>query len=88
LIEQILEAFSSLHEHNIAHLDIKDRNVVIDTVTERIYVIDFDLSRRVDGVGEKINGYRGTEDWVAPEVGDSPYSAIRADLWAVGQLIE
>ncbi|KAF8833643.1 hypothetical protein BDN67DRAFT_875207, partial [Paxillus ammoniavirescens] len=71
----------------IAHLDIKDRNIVIDTATERMYVIDFDLSRRVGGVEERIDGYRGTEDWVAPEVGYCSHSAIRADLWAVGQLI-
>ncbi|KAF9242154.1 hypothetical protein BU15DRAFT_37073, partial [Melanogaster broomeanus] len=55
---------------------------------EQMYVIDFDLSQRVEGIGEKIDRYRGTEDWVAPEVGDGPYSAMRADLWAVGQLIE
>ena len=36
-----------------------------------------------------MSGFRGTKQWVAPEIEDDgyAYSAIRADLWAVGELI-
>jgi hypothetical protein len=36
-----------------------------------------------------VSGFRGTKLWVAPEIEDdsNAYSAIRADLWAVGELI-
>ncbi|KAK2463917.1 hypothetical protein APHAL10511_004089 [Amanita phalloides] len=90
LLRQMVEGFTFLHGHGIAHLDLKSANIVMDTSLERLYIIDFGLAHKVNGPEDTVSGFRGTEQWVAPEVDDDgfPYSAIRADLWAVGELIQ
>ena len=89
LLRQMVEGFTFLHGHGIAHMDLKSANIVIDTSLERLYIIDFGLAHKVNGVEDTVSGFRGTKQWVAPEIDDDgyAYSAIRADLWAVGELI-
>ncbi|GBE81370.1 hypothetical protein SCP_0310970 [Sparassis crispa] len=75
ILIQVVEGVSFLHEQNIAHLDIKDTNFVVDIDTGRVYIIDYGLARRIQGPEDEVEGFRGTEDWVAPEVNDNlPYS--------------
>jgi serine/threonine protein kinase len=90
LLRQLVEGLAFLHEHGVAHLDLKSPNIVIDTALERLYIIDFGLAERVSGPEDTVYGFRGTKHWVAPEVedGNYAYSAVRADLWAAGELIE
>jgi len=78
-----------LHGHGVAHMDLKSANIVIDTSLERLYIIDFGLAHKVNGPEDTVSGFRGTKQWVAPEIEDDvdAYSAICADLWAVGELI-
>lgn len=89
LLEQMVEGFTFLHGHGVAHMDLKSANIVIDTSLERLYIIDFGLAHKVNGPEDTVSGFRGTKQWVAPEIEDDgyAYSAIRADLWAVGELI-
>ena len=89
LLRQLVEGFIFLHRHGVAHMDLKSANIVIDTSLGRLYIIDFDLAHKVNGPDDTVSGFRGTKQWVAPEVDDDgfAYSAIRADLWAVGELI-
>ena len=89
LLGQLVEGFSFLHEHGVAHLDLKSANIVIDASLKRLYIIDFGLAHKVNGPEDTVRGFRGTKQWVAPEVEEDgyAYSAIRADLWAVGELI-
>jgi len=89
LLQQMVEGFTFLHEQGVAHLDLKSANIVIDASLERLYIIDFGLAHKVNGPEDTVSGFRGTKQWVAPEIEDdgSGYSAIRADVWAVGELI-
>lgn len=89
LLQQMVEGFTFLHGHGVAHMDIKSANIVIDTSLERLYIIDFGLAHTVNSPEDTVSGFRGTKQWVAPEVEDDgyAYSAIRADLWAVGELM-
>ena len=89
LLSQIVEGFTFLHAHGVAHMDLKSANIVIDASLERLYIIDFGLAHKVNGPEDTVTGFRGTKQWVAPEIEDGSYaySAIRADLWAVGELI-
>ncbi|KAI0296927.1 kinase-like domain-containing protein, partial [Multifurca ochricompacta] len=93
---QFLEGVAFLHEHNIAHLDLKADNVLIDIKGDkhhlRLWIIDFGLSVFVEDEETMIKGYRGTPEWTAPEVGtlDGPstrYSPILADRWACGRML-
>jgi serine/threonine protein kinase len=89
LLSQIVEGFTLLHAHGVVHMDLKSANIVIDTSLERLYIIDFGLAHKVNGPEDTVSGFRGTKQWVAPEIEDGSYaySAIRADPWAVSELI-
>ena len=89
LLRQIVEGFSFLHGHGVAHMDLKSANIATDTSLGQWYIIDFGLAYKVNGLDDTVvSRFRGTEQWVAPEIEDDGYvySAIRADLWAVGEL--
>jgi len=87
---QFLEGVQFMHQHNVAHLDLKPDNIVLRTTThsQRLLLIDFSVSVQVAGQESWIEGYRGTEDWAAPEVEESTYQPIRADLWSAGQMLQ
>jgi serine/threonine protein kinase len=89
---QLLEGVAFLHEHKVAHLDLKPGNVVIER-PQRLIIIDFDVSVLVEDEHTTTKGFCGTPPWVAPEVGtrDGPemtYSPILADRWACGRMME
>jgi serine/threonine protein kinase len=94
--EQFLEGVAFLHEHRVAHMDLKPGNVVIDGLDRerppRVVIIDFGLSIFIEDEDTVIEGFCGTPPWVAPEVGtrDGPhteYSAILADRWSCGHMM-
>ena len=85
---QIVDGFRYLHSVGIAHLDIKLTNVVLDETTQRVHIIDFGLAVYVEA-RPVIDHFRGTKEWVAPEVlANKEYEVKAADVWAVGWLIE
>ncbi|KAJ2925963.1 hypothetical protein H1R20_g11130, partial [Candolleomyces eurysporus] len=81
--QSIVKGVAYLHANRVAHLDLKLDNLVHDA-TGQLKIIDFDIAMLVKDEEEKIEGYRGTPGWTAPEIGheDGPkqsYSAIKAD---------
>ena len=87
---QLIEGVAFLHRRGIAHLDIKPQNIV--ALRNQLFIIDFDISVRVDGTHTLIDRWRGTPGWMAPEIGrqDGPrcsYSPLRADLWSCGLML-
>jgi len=87
---QFLEGVQFMHQRNVAHLDLKPDNIVIRTTIhpQRLLIIDFSVSVQVAEQESWIEGYRGTEGWVAPEVEESKYRPIRADLWSAGRMLQ
>jgi serine/threonine protein kinase len=91
LSRQLVDGVVFLHENGVAHLDIKPGNIVVARRSQ-LYIIDFDISVRVDGPDELIDRFIGTPPWMAPEIGDEHgprhlYSPIRADLWSCGLVL-
>lgn len=88
--KQLIEAVDFMHQHGVAHLDLKPQNVLIPVGRGRLSLIDFNRSVRVNGVGSKFSGVVGTFGYMAPEVAadEGRYSAIRADLWSCGKTLE
>lgn len=90
LSRDVAKGVSFLHDHGIAHLDIKPANMVY-TENYRLQLIDFDTSVRVKSEDETIEGYIGSEEWIAPEIGPEdgpnyPYSPIKADRYSCGRV--
>ena len=84
---QLFEAVAFMHEHNIAHMDLKPQNIMIPSQGGRLSVIDFSVSIRVRGPSVKYRGVVGTEDYMAPEVKKGLYKPMLADLWSCGRTL-
>ena len=87
----LIKGLAYLHEHKIAHRDIKPDNLVRDH-DFLLKIIDFDVAIKVQDENTEIDEYCGTEGWTAPEMGteDGPtlmYSPIKSDRWSCGRVI-
>lgn len=88
----LIKGVAYLHENRIVHLDIKPDNLVCDEAYQ-LKIVDFDIAIQVENEDEEIKGFRGTQGWTAPEVGEEGgmeqrYSAIKADRWACGRVLQ
>jgi serine/threonine protein kinase len=85
----LIKGLAYLHEHRIAHRDIKPDNLLVRKEDFCLKVIDFDTAIEVKDEDEEVDGEYGTEGWMAPEVEaqSSTYSPIRADRWSCGHVI-
>ncbi|KAK7056391.1 hypothetical protein VNI00_002945 [Paramarasmius palmivorus] len=88
LMSHLLFGMAFIHESNVAHLDIRPHNLVVCVDDFHLEIIDFGLSIKVKKPGMKIQGFRGSMLWVAPEVKRGGlFCPISADLWACGKVI-
>jgi len=74
LFHQLIDALSYLHRRNIAHMDLKVDNLLIDE-NFKLKVIDFDLSQYLDA---SFLEARGTPGYRAPEVKNGLCGNLRA----------
>ena len=96
ICKSLLGALDFVHSHGVAHLDLNPNNVLVKPLTTGSFVLslsDFGLAVFVSQK-PSITGFRGTPDWVAPEIAQfqvvkdsAPYGPIPADLWACGKLL-
>ena len=92
LYDQILQAVCYLHNLGIAHLDLKLENIIIDTSTREIKLIDFGEAVQFKILGKDkellFSGHRGTVQYMAPESIDSiNFSAPKCDVWSCGIML-
>ena len=85
---QLIEAVAFMHEHNVAHMDLKPQNVIIPPEGGRLSIIDFSVSIRVRGPDVRYTGVVGTEDYMAPEIRKGQYKPMLADVWSCGRTLE
>lgn len=81
-IRQVLEAISFLHEHQIAHLDIKPQNILLTKPYPDcdIKLCDFGISRVITK-GYELREIVGTPDYVAPEILHYEPITLATDMW-------
>jgi serine/threonine protein kinase len=83
---QLASGVQFLHDHHIAHLDIKPDNLGL-TTDWVLQIIDFGLSVFVLDDDQLMLGKRGTEGFMAPEIlNNTLYSPIRADRYSCGHV--
>jgi serine/threonine protein kinase len=93
LSQDLTIGLSFLHKNGIAHLDINPSNLVYTNESRpRLEIIDFDIAVQVQNEEEEIDDYCGSNDWMAPEIGEENgprrmYSPMRADKWSCGRVL-
>lgn len=88
LCRQLIEGVAFMHEHGVAHLDLKPENVLVGAPDGCLSIIDFSVSEKVGSVNDMMKGFVGTTGHTAPEVGRVSFSPILADVWACGHLLK
>ncbi|KAJ3124277.1 hypothetical protein HK098_001287 [Nowakowskiella sp. JEL0407] len=76
-----------LHKLGYCHNDIKDENILINTKTREIKLIDFGSATKIQS-GKQCTLFYGTKKFAAPEAiqGDSYYPESQ-EVWALGALL-
>ena len=88
IITKILETLIYLHKKGICHRDIKLQNVLYDSSTETIKLIDFGISKKIRKhcFRENMWTITGTLKYMAPEVLNGADYNETVDCWSVGIL--
>ncbi|XP_015432915.1 PREDICTED: neither inactivation nor afterpotential protein C [Dufourea novaeangliae] len=88
ILREVIKAVVYLHENNVMHRDIRGSNILLTREGE-VKLVDFGLSRTIQGEMGKRYTCVGSPCWMAPEVALSKGSSSdgygsRADVWAIG----
>ena len=88
IFKQILEAVNYLHAHGVCHRDLKPENILFSTLADdsSLKLIDFGLSKVLDGDKGTMKGAVGTTFYMAPEVLTGKYNE-KCDIWACGVIL-
>ena len=87
ILRQVVDALEWLHDNMIVHGDIKDENMIIQSKTRSIILIDFGSARIIKDKYEPIT-FRGTRVYSPPEAvsGDVVFGHSQ-DIWTVGTFV-
>lgn len=85
ILRQMAEGIRYLHEHKIAHCDLKPDNFLFlnDKPDSPLKIIDFGMSKMVSKPWKFLTTFRGTPYYVAPEVLQGKY-LMHCDMWSFG----
>lgn len=85
IVGKLMSAISHMHRHNITHRDLKFENIMFENkeANAEIKLIDFGLSKKIDGGKKYMTEGVGTIYTMAPQVLRGVYTS-QADLWSIG----
>lgn len=81
ILKQVRSALRFLHEHRVAHLDVKLENIVVDALTN-VRLIDFGMAT----TSPCVHRICGTNPYVCPEMWRkwNETNVYTADIWSYG----
>ncbi|XP_069572720.1 serine/threonine-protein kinase pim-2 [Brachyistius frenatus] len=83
---QIVEALCFVHAHGVVHRDIKDENIVVDTRTLDVKIVDFGSGAPLKET--PYSKFEGTRVYSPPEwVLSQSYEAVSLTVWSLGVLL-
>ncbi|KAM4563831.1 serine/threonine-protein kinase pim-2 isoform 2-T2 [Odontesthes bonariensis] len=83
---QIVEALRFVHAHGIVHRDIKDENIVVDTRTLEVKIVDFGSGAPLKEAA--YSEFEGTRVYSPPEwILAQSYEAAPLTVWSLGVLL-
>ncbi|ELU10047.1 hypothetical protein CAPTEDRAFT_152419 [Capitella teleta] len=82
---QLLNALQYIHSYNVAHLDIKPENILFDTTTSNVVLVDFGDARLIEN-DFNVLPLVGSPEFSAPEIVNSSPVGLATDIWAIGVL--
>lgn len=82
---QIIDGLAHMHEKNVAHLDLKPENIMVDDDLT-IKIVDFGFATKTDcGI---LTEYMGTKPYMAPELIERRgYDGKKADMFSLGVIL-
>ncbi|TPX32130.1 hypothetical protein SmJEL517_g04701 [Synchytrium microbalum] len=87
IFTQIVDAIEFLHKLGYSHNDVKDENIMINTKTREVKIIDFGSATPLIP-GQTASLFFGTKKFAAPEaVQGLPYYPEAQEVWALGALL-
>lgn len=67
-MREIIRIVGEIHKRGVIHRDIKDSNIMINSQTLEVTLIDFGISDTTDVIkADKGDSVTGTEGFIAPE---------------------
>nr|XP_046251518.1 serine/threonine-protein kinase pim-2 isoform X2 [Scatophagus argus] len=83
---QIVEALRFVHTHGVVHRDLKDENIVVDTKTLHVKIIDFGSGTPLKETA--YSEFEGTRVYSPPEwIQSQSYEAVPLTVWSLGVLL-
>lgn len=86
IMDQLLSALATAHEHGVWHRDIKPANLIL-TATGQVKLSDFGIARIAHAGLTQVSSMIGTPGYMAPEQYMGEGVDHRADLFACGVLL-
>lgn len=83
---QLIDAIKYCHRKQVVHRDVKLENVLYDSASNKVKLIDFGFSIAL-APGSKLNIFCGTPSYMAPEIVNKKDYSFPVDTWALGVML-
>lgn len=88
MFKQICEGLHFCHVRNVVHRDLKLENILLESATGLVKIIDFGFSLQLRSADQRLKVFCGTPSYMAPElVMGKEYSGFCTDMWALGVVL-